>query len=219
MSFVFSGFLPILPHPVTEYSTVYTALKNFQNVLRQLGQDRLAITCDEGVYRIAREIMMLRPEEFTDLTLCLGSFHLLKIYLGCVGKYLRGSGADSIWIENEIFGPNTTQAVLGGTHYVRSLEGLTLLSESMERLQWSAFFDQHGVQKYMEPLKLLREMKQEVSAKNKTRSKELLNSFLGLSGELSEDFERCLRGKGMQKAKHSPTCISLSKWFGWQRTS
>jgi len=33
-----------------------------------------------------------------------------------------------------------------------------------------------GVEKYMEPLMLLREMKQEVSAKNKTRSKELLNS-------------------------------------------
>jgi len=59
----------------------------------------------------------------------------------------------------------------------------------MERLQWSAFFDQHGVHKYTEPLKLLRETKQEVSAKNKTRSKELLNSFLGLSRELFEDFE------------------------------
>ena len=27
------GFLPYLPHPVTEYDTVYTALKNFLKVL------------------------------------------------------------------------------------------------------------------------------------------------------------------------------------------
>jgi len=52
----------------------------------------------------------------------------------------------------------------------------------------------------MEPLKLLREMKQEVSAKNKTRSKELLNSFLGLSGDLFEDFEEFKReGKAESK--------------------
>jgi len=68
-------------------------------------------------------------------------------------------------------------------------------------------FDRHGVEKYMEPLKLLREMKPEVSAKNKTRSKDLLNSFLGLSGELFDDFKE-LRGKGRQKAKHLPTGIS-----------
>jgi len=106
---------------------------------------------------------MWRPEEFTDLTTCLGSFHLLNIYLGCIGQYLRGIGAESIWIENEIFGQNMTQAVLPGTHCVMFLEGLTLFSESMERLQWSAFVDEHGVEKYIEPLKLLREMKQEVS--------------------------------------------------------
>jgi len=82
---------------------------------------------------------------------------------------------------------------LGGSHYARSQEGMTLLSEAMERLQWSAFFEKHGVEKYVEPLKLLREMKQEVSAKNKSRSKELLNSFLGLSGDLFEDFEEFKR--------------------------
>ena len=137
--------------------------------------------------------MLWRQGEFKDLTLCLGSFHLLKIYIGCIGKYLRGSGAESIWIENEIFDPNTTQAVLGGSHYVRSLEGMTLLSEAMERLQLSAFFEKHVVEKYVEPLKLLREMKQEVSAKNKSRSKVLLNSFFGLSGDLFEDFEEFKR--------------------------
>ena len=201
------GFLPILPHPVTQYNTVYTALKNFQNVLRQLTQNHLAITCDEGVYRIAREIILWRPGESKDLTLCLGSFHLLKIYLGCIGKYLRGSGAESIWIENEIFGPNTSQAVLGGSHYARSLEGMILLSEAMERLQWSAFFEKLGVEKYVEPLKLLKEMKQEVSVKNKLRSKELLNSFLGLSGELFQDFEEF---KKERKAKSKT-------FFYWDR--
>jgi len=115
-------------------------------------------------------------------------------------KYLRGSDAERIWIENEIFGPNTTQVVLGGRHHVRSLEGLTLLSGSMERLQWSAFSDRHRIEKYTEPLKLLREMKPAVSAKNKTRSKERFNSFLGLSGELFENFKE-FKKKGKAESK------------------
>ena len=183
------GFLPILQHPVTEYNTVYTAITNFQNVLGQLSQNHLGIACNEGVCRIAQEIMLWRRGEFKDLTVCLGSFHLLKIYIGCIGKYLRGSGAESIWIENEIFCSNTTQAVLEGSHYVRSLEEMTLLSDAMEILQWSAFFEKHGAQKYVELLKLLRKMTLQDSAKNKSRSKELLNSFLGLSGDLFQDLQ------------------------------
>lgn len=183
------GFLPILPFPVTEYKTVYTAMKNFQNVLGQLKQERLAITCDEGVYRIARDIQLLHPEEFSDLVICLGSFHLLKIYLGCIGKYVRGSAAESIFIENDIFGQNTTEAVLNGSHYVRSLTGLTMLSESMERLQWQTFFDLHGVEKYKNSLKLLVDMKDSISTKNKAESKEFLSAFLSSSDELFSDFE------------------------------
>ena len=37
------GFLPILPHPVTKYETVYTSLKNFKNILKQLDQKNIAI--------------------------------------------------------------------------------------------------------------------------------------------------------------------------------
>lgn len=64
-------FFPILTFLVTEYNTVYITLKIFQNVLGQLGQNHLAIACDEGVYRIAGEIMLWRQEEFKNLTLCL----------------------------------------------------------------------------------------------------------------------------------------------------
>ena len=87
------GFLPVLPYPVTEYSVVYTSLKNFQDVLGQLDQSHLPVTCDEGVYHIAREIIMNNPPEFGNLVLCLGSFHLIKV---AIGKYIDESGAETI---------------------------------------------------------------------------------------------------------------------------
>ena len=90
------GFIHSIPYSVTEYTTVYTAFKNFQEIRRQLNQSHLPITCDEGVYRIAREIMLMRPEEFKDLVFCMGSFHMAKFLLGCLGKYLLDSGAVNI---------------------------------------------------------------------------------------------------------------------------
>lgn len=83
------GFLPVLPNPVAEYDSVYTAMKNFQGVLEFLDQSKLPVTCDEGVYRIAREIQLLRPREIENTVLCLGSFHIAKVALACIGKYYQ----------------------------------------------------------------------------------------------------------------------------------
>jgi hypothetical protein len=73
----------------------------------------MAVTCDEGVYRIAREIMLQNPMEFRNIALCIGSFHMIKVVMACIGKYLEGSGAETIWTQNLVFGVNVVQSVLG----------------------------------------------------------------------------------------------------------
>lgn len=113
------GFLPVIPHPVSEYSTVYTALHNFLKVLRQLKQSKLPVT---------------------DIVLLLGPFHLAKIAFACNGKYLKESGAHLIFTESSVFGPAVTESVLKGMNYVRSLKGYILLSETLRRLQLKEFF-------------------------------------------------------------------------------
>ena len=52
------GFSPVLPYPVTEHATVYTALKNFQEILGKLEQTHLPVACDDGVYQFARQFTM-----------------------------------------------------------------------------------------------------------------------------------------------------------------
>ena len=85
------GFLPVIPHPVTDYSTVYTEMKNFQNILSQLQQSHLAITADEGVDHIAHEIQLQHPDEFKDLIFNMGSLHIIKVVLGCIESMLTGA--------------------------------------------------------------------------------------------------------------------------------
>ena len=183
------GFLPVLPHPVTDHSTVYTALKNFQSCLNQLHQTNMAVTCDEGVYHVAKEIMLAHPGEFQNIVLWLGSFHMIKVVMGCIGKYIEGSGAEKIWTQNEVFGLNVVQSVIGGTHYSRSLKGLCLLAESMERLQWCQFFTQNGVNVYENEMKLLNLLKNAVALQDRDESKRLLQMFSESSDRLTADFE------------------------------
>ena len=124
---------------MTKYETVNTSLRNFSNILEQLEQNQMAIFCDEGVYRIAREITLQRPEGFSGLVLCLGSFHLIKTFLASIGKYLSGSGCRAIWTENKVFGLDVVQSVLSRSDYERSVKGVTLLGECISRLQWVEF--------------------------------------------------------------------------------
>lgn len=183
------GFIPLIPNPVTEYATVYTALKNFQNILEQLRQSHIAITCDEGVYHIAREIMLQRPAEFQNIVLCMGSFHLIKVTLACIGKYLRGSGAENVWIESGIFGINVVESVLNGTNYARSLKGICLLAEAMERLQLTEYLNENGTDRYQNEFALLQKLKVLVAKQEQNGSQESLETFKQCSQMLS-DFEK-----------------------------
>lgn len=121
------AFLPVLPFKITEYDTVYTAMCTFIEILSQLGQEYFPLFCDKGVYCTAKHIQLINPEKIAKLLLIMGSFHMIKIVCTCIGKYLNESGADSIFIETEIFGPSVVQQVLEGSHYTRSTKGFLCL--------------------------------------------------------------------------------------------
>lgn len=170
------GFMPVVPHPVTEYSTVYTSLKNFQSVLSQLKQEKMAIFCDEGVYRIAKEIQMLRPAEFSNLVIALGSFHMIKVVLSCIGKYLSGSGAESIWVESKSFGLNVVDSVLSGKNYSRSVKGIMQLGEALTRLQLTEFFKKHDTEEYKSLFEIVNKLKALTVSNEREQCRELIRS-------------------------------------------
>ena len=113
------AFLPILTYPVNQYDIVYTVMKNLQDGLCNIDQLVLPVTCDEGIYHIAREIQLIRPDEFSNIILCLGSFQMAKVVLGCLGKYLKESGAENILVESCVFGVNVVDLVLEARNYSR----------------------------------------------------------------------------------------------------
>ena len=182
------GFLPVLPHPVTKYETVYTSLNIFKNVLNQLTQNEMAIFCDEDVYHIAREICLQQSNDFSGLVLCLGSYHMIKTILACIGKYLGGSGCRAIWTKNKVFGLDVVESVLSGSDYERSIDGISLLGECISRLQWVEFLS-NDVLKYSDELNILLSLKNAISKKQQVESRKLLKDFKLSSSKMLDEFE------------------------------
>ena len=63
------------------------------------------LCCDEGVYRLAKELQLLDQNRFDNIFLGLGGFHMEKVMIVYCGKYLEETGFHIVFVENEVYGP------------------------------------------------------------------------------------------------------------------
>ena len=78
------AFTPIIPHPATSYDTIFTAVINFQDILKQKGLANDPLLSDEGVYRLAKEIQLLQSDKLNNIFLGIGGFDLEKVVISCI---------------------------------------------------------------------------------------------------------------------------------------
>ena len=130
---------PILPYPATTYDAIFTTMINFQDALKQKGDTYGGLWADEGVYRIAKEIQLLKSDQFSNIFLGLGGFHMEKIVFACLGTYLEPSGIFSVLVETECYGTDTTNGVISGSHYSRARTAHSLIHEVIMSLMLKAF--------------------------------------------------------------------------------
>ena len=60
---------------------------DFQDVLKQKNVMSGALWSDEVVYAIAKEIQLLKPDQFGSIFLGMGPFHMEKIVIACLEKF------------------------------------------------------------------------------------------------------------------------------------
>ena len=108
------------------------SMVNFQDILIQRDSSNGAIWCDEGIYQLAKEIQLLKPEQFGKLFIGLGGFHMEKIIIACLGRFLEHIGVDSALVEADVFGENVVGSlVMGDGHYIKGKGGLSLIAEAI----------------------------------------------------------------------------------------
>ena len=124
------AFIPIIPHPATEYDTIFRRMRNFQDVFLQRDLVYGPLWCNEGVYRIAKELQLLNPSLFSNIFLGIGGFHMEKILISCCGSYLKECRVENLFVENDLFGPGVVQLVMSGSNYIRRKKGMMIISET-----------------------------------------------------------------------------------------
>ena len=142
------GFLPVLPFPITKHETVYTLLVNQDKIAESLYQEISLFASNEGVFQYVVDIYLDDPGIFKRLFPMLGGFHMAKAACRWADKYLRGSGIEDALIEPAVFGPTVCESVLNGSHYYRSILGLLMVEDCIQRLKWEAFWEMQGCEKY-----------------------------------------------------------------------
>ena len=88
-----------------------------------------------------RDRVMTEPDTFADIYPMMEMFHYCKVLLHRTGRLLIGTGFDDGLIEAEVFGKKVLQSVLAGSHYVRALKGMLIVSEVLNLMKWRAFWE------------------------------------------------------------------------------
>ena len=113
-------FTSTISYPATEYDTINTATVNFQDVLLQKGLACDPLWSDEGVYRIAQKLQFLQSVKYGNIFLGIGGLVLAKVIIIkviIIILVLEERGVKNILVGNEIYGPNTSNSVMIGSHY------------------------------------------------------------------------------------------------------
>ena len=78
--------------PVTENATVQHILKLSQQASREVHPQYTVVTFDLAVAKKEDSLVWQSPEEFSDVIVRMGSFHLTCAFMGALGKKMKCSG-------------------------------------------------------------------------------------------------------------------------------
>ncbi|CAH3017905.1 unnamed protein product [Porites evermanni] len=130
--------------PVTENATVQHILKLSQQASWEVHQQYTAVTFDLAFANKAYSLVWQSPEEFSDVFVRMGSFHLTCAFMGALGKKIRCSGLEEVLIESGICASGSIEQVLTGKHYNRPLCVHKVVYEALERILLQVYESLHG---------------------------------------------------------------------------
>ncbi len=133
------GFCAIIYGSPSEYNTVHSVMTTVQKMMASFGQDVVVITLDEAIYSKAKEIQCRMPEQFDNVVLRMGGFHIAMNFLATIGHIYKESGLEDLIVESGLHISSSTAAIMKGKMYNRAVRAHKLMLEVMMRLKWVSF--------------------------------------------------------------------------------
>ena len=106
-----------------------------------MGQEDTVITFYLLIYMKAKQIHWKYPEEFSDVVISMGSFHMTLNFLSLLGKKYLDSGLDDLLIESGVYAAGSISALMKGKSYNHGMRAHKLVSEAMFCFMWNEFLE------------------------------------------------------------------------------
>ena len=118
----------------TDFSTIYTVLKNAQAISAIVGQTDTVITFELAIYVKAKQLQWRFLAEFSKVVIRVGGFHIALNYLALIWKKYTSSGLDDLLVESGVYGAGAVSALMKGKAYNRGVRAHKLVMEAFFRL-------------------------------------------------------------------------------------
>ena len=133
-------YYPVIPYPITDYSTVKETLRFAEEAGNEVGQEYHIVTYDLGVCFKAYPLIWNHPGKYKKHIVLIGTFHIVCAYMKMMAKKMKGSGFSDILIESGLMTSGSMVSVLSGKGYSRAMNCHKSLVEGLERLLMNKFF-------------------------------------------------------------------------------
>ena len=102
----------------------------------------------------------MNPDEFKDVFIMFGAFHIEGRIFSAIGKPIDGSGGPYLLIESGVIAPGSMNRFLKGKMYNRCRRGSIILSSALHGLHFQYFLmDKHADIDFIDELKVWLETK------------------------------------------------------------
>ena len=132
-------YLPAIDASPTMMDTVNTILVKSVRICTLLQQESIVIVCDQAIYSKVQQIQWKDAHLMARTVIRMGEFHTGMNFLAFFGKRFRDAGLQDIVIVSGLVAEGSTNTVLTGHQYNRSLRMHKIVSEAMEHMRWQAF--------------------------------------------------------------------------------
>ena len=127
-------YLPPIPKPITEYSTIMEVFYQSRNISKQGNMKYAHIVMDVGAAMKAYQVIWNNPELWSDIIIHLGDFHAMMMFFSVIGDYLKGSGFEEMVFQGKLCTPGSIKGVMKGKHYNRCWLIHEAFAECVEQL-------------------------------------------------------------------------------------
>ena len=128
-----------IPFPPARTDVVKETIVQSKRVSEECGSTFAIITYDLAIAKIAKKIQNEEPDEFKDVFIMFGAFHIEGSIFSANGKLIERSGGPCLLIESGVIAPGSMDRFLKGKMYNRCRRGHIILSTALHGLHFQSF--------------------------------------------------------------------------------